>query len=254
MSKLGTYIPICLLCASWLMESNYTSGSGRFIVPCIQSRRRKDAADPAGGWFVAQTNQTPSAPGVLHLHSSAPTGNTPAEFCCTRQTESWTGARAGEDKHTKLSGSPDQQGQKKKWLFEKKKKKSFAKEQRATYRQRGGSIDSEKGSNMERMQMLLEWLFGMTGKAREILLSSSLPHTDWSVTCQNVQPRGTAWPLPLSLTTVGSAKGLALACGNGEPAIAMATDWLIVFPLSGSASSAWAEAWRTRTGEESAKK
>lgn len=52
------------------------------------------------------------------------------------------------------------------------------------------------------------------------------------------------------LTTVGKAKGLALEWGSGEPAIAIATDWLMV-PLSGSLSSPSAEAWRTRWADVS---
>lgn len=222
-----------------------------FILPCIQNRRHRDAADPAGGWFAVQTNQTPSAPGELHLHSSVPTGNTPAEFCCTRQTESWTGAQAGEDKHTNsvavlISFS-------RKWLFTESYK---GKGQRATYRLRGAVVLQKRRTMWKECKCFLNDCVQLQ-KGQSDLLSnwgSSLPHRGRSVTCQSAGPRGTAWPMPLSLTTVGSVKGLALACGKGEPAIAMATDWLIVLPLSGSASSAWAEAWRTRTGEESTKK
>lgn len=43
------------------------------------------------------------------------------------------------------------------------------------------------------------------------------------------------------LTTVGKAKELTLEWGSGEPAIAIATDWLMV-PLSGSLSSPSAKA------------
>lgn len=67
-------------------------------------------------------------------------------------------------------------------------------------------------------------------------------------TCKPVDPDRS------SLTTVGRENVLVLAWGKGEPAIAMATDWLIVLLPSRSVLSAWAEACRTRKWEDSVEK
>lgn len=89
----------CAVALTGLSLNKEHERAGLSVPPCIQSRRRWDAADPEGDWFATRTNRRPSAPGELHLHSSAPTENRPAEFCCTLQTASRTDARPDEDKH-----------------------------------------------------------------------------------------------------------------------------------------------------------
>lgn len=81
---------------------------------------------------------------------------------------------------------------------------------RAIYRLRGAGGGEENKSTAQSERK---------GSAVASRAEAAASHTE-----ADLRPVSSRRPLLLSLTTVGRANGLALACGRGEPAIAMATD------------------------------